>query len=260
MRLFARRSWLGVVALVAGMGVLHSTYAAEIVDDEYKALIAQDLKALNKAVAAYDKAATDKDKKALVAKSANSVRSTAVLIAFYANARATGKDGAAMASVRDSAIKLAKAAGEKDYKDLAALTKAIETPKAGDAKAESIDVLKALDKVSIDDTMYNFKKLVSYGSGAEEAIKANSKKVVASQIETAAIAQRVIALAEMSKTVVGGSNDAEKKEWVSIAEEMDKAGKALHAASKKKTTPADLAKAFLAVDASCTKCHNKFKN
>lgn len=259
-----RYTWSRLVvgmALLVGLGsVVALSQAAEVSDDEFKSLIDADVKTLTKAVDAIEKA-TPANKKMVEQRAGHGIHSTALYVACYANTKATGKDGAKAAAIRDVAIEIAKAAHAKDFKKVSELTKELAAPKAA-GKAGAIDVAKAagLKDDEIDLVMHHFKKATVYGSAAEDDIKAYSKKAPTKPEIAGAIAHRVLGMAELSKVAVKGSNAKEKKEWAEFNEKMHKAAEDLLKVSQgKKVAPADLQKAFSAVNGSCTACHNVFK-
>jgi len=251
MRLTLARILLGVTAAVAGLALMLPAGAAESSDDEFKALVEQDVKAITKATDAVGKSKA----KATELNAKNAIKSSAVVMATYANARA-GSDGKA-AAVRDQAIKIFQAADKKDFKAVESLAKELGTLKAGDAK--QIDVAKALGELTSKDVMDNFKTTDKFGTNGEADIKANGKKATIKAADANLIAHRVLTMGELNKTVTKAENAADKKEWEGYNEKMLKSAADLQAASKKKTAPAELAKIFTSLDASCTACHDKFK-
>ncbi len=251
---------LSVAMLVSGLALFGRVGAADVSDDEFKVLVEQDGKILTRGSDAVEKA-TGKAKKNVERNVSNGTKSSAMIVAAYANARIAGKDPAAdakAAAIRDAAIKLFKDAGDKNFKGVADAAKAIAAPKpAGEAK--KIDLSKSFPEAAPKDVMHNFLKLDQYGTNAEADIIANAKKAVAKPEVTIAIAHRVFAMYEWNKTVTSAEGDAKVKEWNDYNEKMHKAAEALLAAGRAKKTGADLSKAFLAVDAQCKACHDKFK-
>jgi hypothetical protein len=255
------RLLLVAAALAGGMAWLSRAGAADVTDDEFKALVEQDVKAITRAADAADKAAAGK-KKAVEKNAAAGIKSAAVNMAGYANAHITGKDPAAdakAAAVRDEAIKIFKAAEAKDFKGAAEAAKGLASPKPA-ADAKKIDVAKAFGELTPKEVMDNYKTTAQFGTNLEADIQANAKKKgVAKTADAALIAHRVLVMGEYTKTVTKAENAAEKKEWNEYNEKMVKAAEDLLAASKKKSSAADVAKLFTTVDAACTACHDKFK-
>jgi hypothetical protein len=260
MRRTPARLLLVAAALVLGMAWLSQAGAADPTDDEFKALIDQDVKAITKAADAVDKAAAGK-KKATEKNAGSGIKSSAVNLAGYANARITGKDPAAdakAAAIRDEAIRIFKAASDKDFKAAVEAAKGLSNPKPA-ADAKKIDVAKAFGELTPKEVMDNYKTTAQFGTNVEADIKANAKKATAKPPEAALIAHRVMVMGEYSKSVNKAENAADKKEWDDYNAKMLKAAEDLLAASKKKSSPTDFAKLFTNLDAACTACHDKFK-
>lgn len=269
MRHTPARTLLVAAALVAGLAWLTQAGAADPPsDDEFKALVDQDAKIIAKAADAVDKAATPKDKTAVIKNATPAIKSSAVIMAGYANAKITGKDPAAdakAAAVRDAAIKIYEAANKKDFKAAAAEAAGLAKLKPA-AKAEKMDtasLIKAFPELTSKEVMHNLHTTRAFGTNVEADIKANAEKkgTAAKPADAAMMAQRVLATGEYSKTVakISGENEKEKKEWEQYNEKMIKATEDLLAAAKKKSSPADMVKAFTAVNASCVRCHDDFK-
>jgi hypothetical protein len=261
MRLNLARTLLGAAVVTLGLTLMLPVFAAERSDDEYKGLLAQDVKALTKATDALAK--TPGDKK-IEKNASGGIKSTALIVATYSNSQITGKDAAAdakAAGVRDEAIKLFKAGNDKDWKTATEIVKGLSSAKPA-AKGEKIDVIKALGtEVTSKEVMDNLSKPNQhYGTNAEADIIANSRKAKATIADTNLIVHRVLVMGELSKTITKTTNAAEKKEWEEYNEKMVKAAEDLLAVSKKpKVTPVELAKAYTTLDGSCKRCHDVFK-
>ena len=254
------RVLLVAATLIAGLTCLRSADAADPSDDEFKALVEQDAKIIAKAAAAIDKA-TGKDKKVVEKNAGSGIQSSALIMAGYANAQITGKNAdadAKAAGIRDAAIAIFKAADDKNFKGAAETAKGLTSPKPV-AGAKKIDVAKTLGELTQKEVMDNFKKTSQYGTNVEDDIKANAEKPTAKPADTALMAYRVLAMAEYNKTVTKTENAADRKKWDEYNAKMISATEALLAASKKKSTAADMKKAFAAVNASCFACHDDFK-
>jgi hypothetical protein len=255
------RLLLVAAALAGGMAWLSRAGAADLTDDEFKAVLEQDVKAITRAAEAVDRAAPAK-KKAVQKNAAAGIKSAAVNMAGYANDHITGKDPAAdarAAAVRDEAIKIFKAAEGKDFKAAAEAAKGLSSPKPA-ADAKKIDVAKAFGELTPKEIMDNYKKTEQFGTNLEADVQANAKKKgPIKPADAALIAHRVLVMAEYTKTVTKAENAADKKEWDEYNAKMTKAGEELLAATKKKSSPADFSKLFTTLDASCTACHDKFK-
>jgi|SRR5262245_26809399 len=262
MRRTPARLLLVAAALVGGMAWLAQAGAADrATDDEFKALVEQDVKVITKAADAADKAAAGK-KKAVEKNASAGIKSAAVNIAGYANHRITGTDPAGdakAAAIRDEAIKIYKAASDKDFKAAVGIAKGLGNVKPA-ADAKKIDVAKAFGELTQKEIMDNYKKTDQFGTNLEADIQANAKKKsIAKPADAALMAYRVMVMGEYSKTVTKAENAADKKEWDDYNDKMMKVADELLAAAKKKSSAADMVKVFTTLDATCTACHDKFK-
>jgi hypothetical protein len=255
-------------ALVLGLMIFAPADAADISDDDFKAMLDQDTKIINAAVQSVDKA-DPKGKKVADKNAGSGIKSSALMIAGYANARIDGKNADAdgkSAAIRDTALKIYKLASAKDFKGVGEATKTFASPAAA-AGAKKIDLAAAVkelgtateQEVTQKEVMHNFLKKEQHGTNIEADIIANSKKAVAKPADINLMAQRLMIMAEYNKIVVKADNAEAKKQWAEYNDNMIKAIEALQATTKKKTSAADLAKAFTVVDGSCKACHDDFK-
>ena len=268
MRRTLARMLMATAALVLGLVIFAPADAADISDDDFKAMLDQDTKIINAAVASVEKAEA-KGKKVAEKNAGSGIKSSALMIAGYANARIDGKKADAdgkSAAIRDTAIKIYKLAAAKDFKGVAeaAKTFANPTPAAGAKKMDLAALVKELgatpeQEVSQKEVMHNFLKKEQHGTNIEADIIANSKKAVAKPADINLMAQRLMIMAEYNKIVIKADNADGKKMWAEYNDKMIKAVEGLQATTKKKTSAADLAKAFTAVDGSCKACHDDFK-
>jgi len=262
MRRTPARPLLVAAALGLGLALLTSAGAADPpTDAEFRAMVDQDARIIQKAADAVDQAANPKERKVVARNAGSGIKSSALLMATYANDRITGTNKAAdaqAAAIRDEAIKIYKLAADGNFKGAAAAAKDLTTVKPA-ADAKKIDVTKDLGELTQKEVMHNFLKTSQFGTNAEADIIANAKKAAAKPADTALIAHRVLAMGELNKGIVKADNAADKKKWEEYNTKMIKATEALLAASQKKGSAADLAKAYTAVNASCTACHDDFK-
>jgi hypothetical protein len=251
---------LVAAALIVGLACLRPAGAADPTDDEFKALVEQDAKIIARAADAVGKA-TGKDKRVVEKNAGSGIKSSALIMAGYANARITGTNAdadAKAAGIRDTAIEIFKAADDKKFKEAAEAAKGLASPKPATG-AKKIDIAKALGDLTQKEVMDNFKKTSQYGTHVEEDIKTNAEKPTAKPNEAALMAYRVLAMAEYNKTVTKTENAADRKKWDEYNAKMISSTEALLAASKKKSTAAEMKKAFAAVNATCFACHDDFK-
>ncbi|HVK12506.1 MAG TPA: cytochrome c, partial [Gemmataceae bacterium] len=254
---------LVAAALFAGLVYLGQAGAADAPAEEFPVIVDQDAKILARGIAAVEKA-NEKAKKNVERNAANGAKSSAMYLATIANdsiaAQSTDLGKAKVAAIRDAAVRLYKAASEKDFKGIADAAKGLNPTEVGGAK--KIDLSKAFPEATPKDVMHNFLKYDQYGmNGEADIIAQGGKKKVASlrPEQTVAIAHRVIAMHDLSKTISSAEGGAKKKEWDDFNDKMLKAGTDLLAAGRAKKTGPELSKAFQAVDASCKACHNVFK-
>lgn len=252
MILHTRRMFLGAAVLFAGMTAMVAldplAQAAELATADVATLIAADGKFIDTAL----KGGTPEKK------SLTPLKSSALMVAAYAQSQITGKnagDDLKYASVRDNALKVYKAVASKKSADAVAPAKALaamEVDKA--ASVKPVDIVKET-KADIDDLMAQFKKS---GLGLEDQIKALTKKAGKPE-EASAIGARMLIVVDLMETIhpdFGGKKNlaawsASSKEMKVASEDLIKAAAAKDA--KKMTA------AMSKLDASCTSCHNVFK-
>jgi cytochrome c556 len=263
MRRTSARPLLVAAALGLGLALLGSAGAADpATDAEFTALLEQDAKLVGSAAGAVDKAPTPKDKKVVGRNAGTGIKSSALIVATYANAQITGSNAgpdSRAAAVRDQAIKVYKAAADGNFKAAAEEAKPLPLMKAPGGTAGRIDVLKEVGDVTPKEVMHNFAKTTQFGTNVEADIIANAKKATAKPADATLIAHRVLAMGEVNKVVKKAENAAEKKAWDDYNDKMIKAAEELLATSKKKSSAADLTKAFGTVNARCNACHDDDK-
>jgi hypothetical protein len=260
MRQVSARRALSAAAFGAVLVMIAPAGGADPADAEFKTMIDQQVAVITNAAEAIDKA--EPDKKKIVTRNAGvGIKSSAIMIAQLANSRITGKDAAAdgqAAAIRDKAIQIYKLAADMKFKDAANLAKTSASPPPA-TNPKPIDVAAACGELTPKEVMDGFKTKDKFGSNVEADIKANAKKATIKPAEVVLIADRVLAMSELNKTVKKGENAAEKKTWDDYNAQMHKAAEDLLAASKKKATAADLQKAFTTLDSRCTACHDDDK-
>jgi hypothetical protein len=263
MRWSARRTLLGAAVLMAGILGLNRTSseaADPMPESEFKALFDQDAKNIPGMIAMGQKKGA-----ANISKASRAVNSNAMMIAYYANSRITGKDAkddAKMAALRDTALKVALAAGKKKFDEAEGPAKKLSLSIAadgGDAKPLKTAALVDAGKMDLEQLMYQYKKTSVGGMGAEEDIKANSKKLTLAPDKVATLANRVLAVCEYCETVTP-EFDAKKtkKDWERYNKDTRAAAQALLSAvagKNQKTIQTALTK----LDGACVACHEVMK-
>lgn len=260
MRRITIQTLLVAAALVAALALLMPAGAADPTDDEFKSMVEQDAKIMTKATDAIEKA-MGKDKKVVEKNAGSGIKSSALILASYANGRIAGKNAdadAKAAGLRDAAIAIYKAAADKNFKGAADAAKGLGSIKPA-ADAKKIDVAKAFGELTQKEVMDNFKKTSQYGTNIEDDIKANAEKPTAKPADAALMAYRVLAMGELNKTITKTENAADRKKWDEYNTKMIAAADGLIAASKKKAAAADMKKAFATLNATCFACHDDFK-
>ncbi len=265
MRCSARRTLVGAAVVLAGIVGLSSDSSVTaqggnaVPEEEFKTLVDQDIKNIEAMVEVGKKKGA-----ANISKASRSIKSSSMMIAAYAQSRigSKGANDAKLASLRDQAIKVGAAAGMKNFAAADNLVKLLKA-NAVDPKANTkkIDLVAAVGEFDIEELMYQFKKTSVGGLGVEEEIKAQAKKATIKPAEAAALAQRVLAVADYCEIVGinGGFNASKpKKAWDDYNKDMRAAAKDVIAAAAKKNA-ADLKDAFNKLDRSCVACHDKFK-
>ena len=255
MRRTPARPLLVAAVLGVGLALLGSAGAADPASEaEFKALVEQDAKIIQRAADAVAKAPDAKAKKIVSRNARSGIQSSALILAQMGNARGDGYG----AAVRDEAVKIYKAATDGKFEEAAKMAQGLPSVKPA-ADPKKIDFLKDLGEVTQKEVMHNFLKTSQFGTNAEADIIANAKKATATPDHTANIARRVLAMGELNKVVTKGENAAEKKSWEEFNTRMIQAAEGLLAASKKKASPTDLTKAYTLVNSSCIACHDDFK-
>jgi Cytochrome C' len=261
MRRTPARTLLVAAALAVGLAWLSHSDAAELSDTDFKALLDQDMKVIAAAADAAQKA-EGKEKKVVEKNAGTGIKSAAVVMAGYANARITGRDPAAdanAAAVRDAAVQIYQAADKKDFKAAAELAKGLGSVKPA-ADPKKIDVAKAFGELTSKEVMDNFKKTSQFGTNVEADVIAMAEKKGTPKAEASVlIAERLLVMGEYSKTVTKAENEKQKKEWNDYNERMIKAAENLLTAAKAKKPAADLTKIYATLNATCTACHDDFK-
>ncbi len=261
MRCDALRLSIGSMLLAISIFTLSNKQidaADAIPDNEFKTLVGQDAKHIQAMIELGGKGGT-----ANISKASRAIKASSIMLAAYAQSRMKG--GAAdaqLATLRDTALKIA-AAG-KNFKTAAPLAKTLAYDMTAAAKANSKKMTYAnmvsAASAEMDDLMFQFKKTTIGGLGIEAEIKEQCKKSTLTAEQVKAIGQRVLIVADYCDVMVpavGFNAKNPKANWDGFNADMKKAATELVAAADKKG-PA-LQKAFDKLDRSCVACHDKFK-
>lgn len=190
------------------------------------------------------------------------VKTTAVLLALYAEDSLGGKDGAKMTALRDEALKIAAKAKTvtEVEKEVAGLSKV--APAATVGKSMGIKKIIETTKLDLGEVMDVFGGATGGGMNLEKDIQEIKKTGVKNTAAVELIGARTALLADLTLELPNEkASGAMKKDWDNYSKDMKKL--ALDAAAEAaKGTKADLAKIKATVgklDAACTNCHNKFR-
>jgi len=263
MRLNARRMTVGAAMLLAGLFALAAaSEAADIPDDVVKSLVDQDAKHIE------NQLNMGKPK----AKSLIPIKSSAMMIAAFAQSKITGKDpgnDTKYATLRDKALKLSEAMKMKKYDDALKIVKElsvdIKPDPTANTKAKELHTLFGFD---MNELMGQYRKLDPKdgfgGLNIELDIKAFARQKLPKPEQAAAIASRVLLTSEFVEKMepdagfAGGKKT--KEAWLKWNKEMNEAAKELAEMSKApKVDGKKLQAAFGRLDSKCVGCHDIFK-
>jgi hypothetical protein len=223
-------------------------------DAVFAKLVAQDAQVLKEALA---KGALDK-------KTTRKVRATAFMIAVYAQAAMAkgGDKAAALASLRDDALNVAKLAEQGKAAEAAALVAKLSPVGRAGGKAEPVALNKELDHENL---MHQFSSERVGGYGIEKEL---GDMVEEKQALTPAQMERLELLAWKIAMIgqVGDSYADEKDEggektkanWLMFEQHFREAALGMAAAAKGRNNAATLA-AVEKLTMTCVKCHDKFR-
>lgn len=190
------------------------------------------------------------------------IRATAMVIATYAQNGMTGPDAAKMAAVRNQALKVAEAVTKKDMAAAKAAADGLKDVKAdGSADTKPLK-LAGMHKLDISDVMHLFGGSAAGGMNLEKDIQSIAKGGAKDPAAAELIGARAAALADLY-IELKPAFDAKKteKDWNAWSAEAKKEAVdlATEAAKGAKADKGKL-KGFAAkLDATCTNCHNTFR-
>ncbi len=199
------------------------------------------------------------------------VKSASVLLALYAQDHLAGKDGAKMAALRDGALKIAgkaksSSAVTKSAAELATDVAALAKLSAGSGDAKPTDLKKIIEETSLDlmDVMDLFSSSIGGGMNIERDIREMKKDGPKGMDEAYLLAVRTAYISDLTLHLPNemASSGAGKKSWDGYTMDMKKFSMeiALEAAKGDKGDKDKIKAAAGKLDASCTNCHNKFRD
>jgi hypothetical protein len=254
MRLNPRRKLIGAAVVLCGLLAVgaRSGAAADVSDDVLQALIEHDTKQV------LDSLKGGKPEKRSIVQ----IKSSAMMLAAYAQAKMAGKDDKA-AALRANALKVAELVKGKKFAEAVEPAKALGTGKAAgatDAKALPLHQMHGFD---VNELMAQYKKKDVGGLNVELDIKNYARKGGAKPEAAALIAGRVLVTADFVEKMEpdGGFAGGTKTQgaWDDFNKKMRAAAQELAATAKAKADAKKLQASFNKLDAACVGCHDVFK-
>jgi hypothetical protein len=257
---------VGLAALAVGFGLLIETGSAADAKggDLYKPVIPED--AFTQLVTEESKALKDALAKGSDKKQAAKAKAAAFMIAVYAQEAVTrgGAKAPAMAGLRDSALKTAKEIGDGKLDDAKKL--AADIKPTGGASPGAVSPVAVDKECDIETLMQVFKpdrsgglewekKLLTLRDKRAAYTAADYKTLVPLMYRIAAVAQptEAYAPAPMGKKT--------PEEWIKLSREMGTEALAVaDLASKSKPDDKMVKAAVKKVEATCTSCHDKYRD
>jgi hypothetical protein len=189
-------------------------------------------------------------------------KATAALIALHAQENLDGKDGDKMAAVRAGAMKVVEMLGKKD---LDGAEKAAVTLKSGGEKSADKKPAKiaSVAKLDLHDIMHLFGRNTGGGMNLEADIRTMKKDGIKDLKLAELVGARTAAIADFTMELPPEFSGKKKKsDWDGWTKDMKTSAVefATEAAKGTKADAAKLKKIVTALDASCTNCHNIFRD
>jgi hypothetical protein len=265
-----RRPVAGVAALAAGWVLFALTGQGPAADtksaaDVYKPVMPEDI--LTQLVTEEGKALRDAVAKSADKKAASKARSVAFVIAVYAQGEVArgGPTAPAMAGLRDTALKVAKAVADGKVDDAKKLAEVVK-PTGKPDPAAKVGPVAVHEEFELDTLMQVFKPERGGGLEWEKKLQmlrdkrsaytpADYQTLVPLMYRIAAVAQptEVFAPAPMGKKTPA--------EWIKLSREMStEAVGAAELARKPKPDDKMVKAAVKKLEATCTNCHDKFRD
>ena len=162
-------------------------------------------------------------------------------------------------ATQGQAAKVLLALDKKDYKGAAEAAKGLASPKADAAAVKGI-----AGKYDLEDVMSQFRLAKSGGMNIEKDIRDANKSGNVEPKLAELIGARSAALAVFTEKMPNDkamTNPAMKTKWEKYSKDMAAAGKELaEEAAKAKPDTKKLIMTMKKLDASCSNCHNDFRN
>jgi len=243
---------LGFAALSVGLFAMSGSQAAGLPADAFTALVSADIKYIQDTLA-----------EETAGKHKSSIKTTAILIAYLAQSQMDqkGADKKQLATLRDEALELAGAIAKKDFDAAKKIASGLKVDIKANPSAK-LDAPKwaSVHSFDLSELMTPFRLEKVFGRNFEKSIRDNAKKL---SPEAANLANRTIVIAEF--TTMFAPTVAEGKKtpaaWNKHSKEMkDAAIEASTALTGPKKDEKKAMAAFKKLDATCTRCHNDFRD
>lgn len=265
-----RRPAAGLFALATGLGCLALSGTGPAADSKSAAGVYQPVipeGVLTQLVTDEGKVLRDAVAKAADKKAASKARSVAFMLAVYAQNEVArgGPKAQAMAGLRDTALKVAKAVADGKLDEAKKLAADVTPAGKADASAK-VGPVAVHDEFDLETLMQVFKaeragglewekKLLMLRDKRSAYSAAELQQMVPLMYRIAAVAQptEAFAPAPMGKKT--------PEEWIKLSKEMAKeAVEVAELAKKPKPDDKAVKAAVKKVDATCTTCHDKYRD
>jgi hypothetical protein len=187
------------------------------------------------------------------------VKATAMLIAGYSQDQLGSPEGDKYASVRASALKIAEAASKKDLAGAQAAFEKIGSEKGDTKKLE----LAKMNGIDLHDIMDLFGGSVGGGMNIEKDIRTGKKDGVTDTKAAEILGIRVAKISDYTLDLPpefgGKKNKADWEKWTKLMKTQS-LELAAEASKGPMADKAKLKKQMSALDATCTNCHNVFRD
>jgi len=258
---------MGLAVLAVGLGSLVGAsgetaadgktgmYKSVLSDDAFRLLVTEDAKVVKEGL----EKSSDK-KMAVKAKNA------ALMIAVYAQGamQKPGGNAAAMAGLRDQALKVVKAIKDGKFPDALKLADELKPAGKPDPAAQNAP-LPVHENIEIDELMQLFKPERSGGLGIETKLQTLAKKRSYTKAEfeqMVPMLDRIATIAQPAEGLVPpamGKKTPDK--WVKFTQDMGKLSQeAAVLARKPQPDVASVSAALKKLDDSCASCHTVFRD
>ena len=235
----------GGTALAAGLCLLAASAPAappDLPKDSYKRAIEADIASIQKLL---NGGMPEK-------RAANTIKAEAMMLALYGEA--TGN-----AALTSQALRVAEAMAKKDWKGADALAKGLSSPKAGPGPKGP---LHEQAKFDLDAAMSPFRLGKVGGLNIEADIRSGAKGNPVKGPEAELLAVRTAAIGAYAAHYPNekAATGANKAKWDKLTKEMIDISKQIAEEAKGGANQAKLTGLFKRLDATCTNCHNDFRD